>query len=458
MRTFLIACLATTALTACSNGGEQSAETSSDVTQDPVVAPVSTPVPERSLMRYAMVETLIAKTGASAPGQLGDMIDACRSADAFDTATQDDFILINARPNDDQTLLITVGKWTESDAVYRDFTVRPDGSSIAATETGLAIHGDYQSVNAMGYVLDSTGEITFAGPPPVEFPIPIACDIPADAVDALTASFGDAFTYTGPTLEDNYREQISYFEEDTRFEEVLLSCGAETVTDPKLISFGFVDSPTQAYQNHIFATTATTYEDSIELLTMFLPLGGFSVIQGEDRLTLRANGETASGVTQTITPGSGYNESFDFQEMEERTAFACQDPFTAAAVINGVRNWAGQGRKAAKPLRYSVALDHQDFTCALSPAALSQEIAQTAWGMGLEPILDLQNPDLVITATAVAQNADSKTGCEYDALLSGNFLEEDIRPLPARNQNYEVGTEVISQGFIQAGVAFRDID
>lgn len=432
MRRTLSLCLTASILAACSDAALDTAQA-----QEPIID--TTP---------AMLDVILARVTGGTMAPIDGLAQSCQRPNALAAAEQSEHVLINSRLTDDGRLVLHTATWNAEFGVYRTFDIKPGGARVEAGDGALMIRGDYQHVGAMNFMLDPTGEVTFAGPPPIELPVSIACADPVGAINALQAQTGDLYLSATLGLNEHVAEFRTYLETDPRFDEINDACGENT--DSKLIGVGYTDSPSDAYPDQFYATKLDMFSGGAEFLTLFFPRYKISIMQNDGTMRLASDGETASGHSKSISENGPSSENNSFEEVEAGMTFGCDNPARAAAVINGANRWIREGRSEPRPLSFSVDVDNNDLNCSLSAASLTQSLSDTAWTLGLKPTLDFQSPDLRVTAMAVAENADSQTGCEYRATLSADWLAEELDPYPARNQNYEMGTEVVDQGFSQA--------
>ena len=427
-----------------------SGEPVTTVAEAPETETVETETPEATVATPApSLSALLERTTPATGTFLTEVLAACQPEGLLERAEQDSYALIAATQRDDGRINLSVGQWTAEDALQRDFTLLPGKGTVRAVEGALEIVSDYRDSNAYGYMLDASGEVTFAGPPPIEFPHAIACADPDAAITALdTAGLSD-FTAQGQSAEDHFLDYVRRIEPgaDPRLAPALEACGSEG--DAWLLDASFIDQPTMAYQNTISVTIAQRYSDGFGTTTAFIPRDQFGLISGneDDEVRIRA---VAAGFTKDFSDQGPSSETNDFDEAEVDITFTCADRSLATSIFAGVNRWRAEGRSGPRPVSLATEVDNAGLACSLSAANLALDLQRSAWAVGMQPRLDFSAPDLRVVATATRESADSKLGCEYRALITGPTLAEPIDPLPARVQNYENGDEVVGQGFTQA--------
>jgi hypothetical protein len=413
------------------------------------VTPSAETTEKETPAHIASLSALLQRTTPTNGTVLTEVLAACQPARLLDQDKQDSYALIAATQREDGQINLSMGQWTAEDAMQRDFTLTPGKGALRVRDGALAIVAEYADTKAYGYMLDKNGDVTFAGPPPIEFPHALACADPAAAVKALEKAGLSDFVSDGPTADDYFLDYIRSIEpgSDPRFAPALDACGSDG--DAWLLDASFIDQPTMAYQNTIQVTIAQRYSDGFGTTTLFIPPDQFSLIWGEEDNELRIR-SVAAGFTKDFSDQGPSSESNDFEEAEVDITFTCADRWLATSVFGGVNRWRAEGRSGPLPVSFAVDVDNQGLSCNLSAANLALDLQRSAWAVGLQPRLDYSAPDLRVVATAARESADSKLGCEYRALITGPTLSEPIDPLPARAQNYETGTEVVGQGFTQA--------
>ncbi len=401
---------------------------------------------------------MLAKASGSLAQTLDGVLASCGVPARLEAPAQDSFTLVSAADLGEGRVRLSTGLWSEEDAAYRDFVLQAGRGTVRAADGALEIVADYRDTSAYGYALDKAGEIVFAGPPPIEFPHAIPCDDPDGALDALRAAGLSDFISSGMTAEDHFRAYAAQVESDPRFQPVLDSCEANG--DAWLMGAGYVDKPGYAYQGRLYVTVAQRYSDGFGTTTLFIPPDRFDFDRRSDstHVTIRSEGETASGFTNDFSDQGPSSETNDFEDIEASVDFQCEDSRLAKAVFTGFNRWRAQGRSEAMPVGFSVHVDNAGLSCDLSAAALAADLSWTAWRIGAKPRLDFETPDIRVKATAVRASSDSATGCEYEAVVESPGLGDPIRPYPARNQAYEQGTELVYDGFFEALDRLRQAD
>lgn len=424
-------------------------ETFETATPESTVATASTQAPSLS----ALLERTTPATGTV----LTEVLAACQPDGLLERDEQDSYALIAATQRDDGRINLCVGQWTAEDAMQRDFTLLPGKGSVRATDGALEIVTDYRDSNAYGYMLDASGEVTFAGPPPIEFPHAIACADPDAAITALQTGGLSEFISEDLTAEDNFLDYVQSIEPgaDPRFAPALEACGSEG--DAWLLDASFIDQPTMAYQNTTQVTIAQRYSDGFGTTTLFMPPDQLGLMWGSEDNELRIR-SVAAGFTKDFSDQGPSSETNEFDEADVDITFTCADRGLATSIFAGVNRWRAEGRSGPRPVSLATEVDNAGLACSLSAANLALDLQRSAWAVGMQPRLDFTNPDLRVVATATRESADSKLGCEYRALITGPTLPQPIDPLPARVQNYENGDEVVGQGFTQAMEALWEQD
>ncbi|MEP6343638.1 MAG: hypothetical protein ABJ275_10005 [Maricaulaceae bacterium] len=303
-----------------------------------------------------------------------------------------------------------------------------------------------------------------------ETPTSLVIDHPSKTVEEMLKpqnAKGDAARATLAT-------QLAQNETDTRLSPLLNSCKTQPVGYPypyDLISAGYTDTPTEAYPQTLFFQVAARDSSwgGISLETIFYPIKTFNVTMLDERgIEVSSSAEDVSGVTSEINPDGNYGASYDFQEVSVDKKFYCADPEQATTFLQVLQTSLQSdtappnSEPAVEPetlpqIRYSVTFPRSDINlegmCEYMHNDAKDRIKLALIRARLDPILQIAeapNNDLRIVLPEYPNHSDvALNECRFDMDIYANWTPDNLNPIPARNQNYETGYELIDDGMLE---------
>lgn len=287
-------------------------------------------------------------------------------------------------------------------------------------------------------------------------------NIKAPELTAQEALMRTAFTM-GNGAEKAFYESLGWSETDARFAPLLDACGVapdNVRPDYELFSASYSDRETYDPQNafNVFVASQDERGDiyaegySYPIETLDIKAVGQSAIQ------LASTAEDVSGVTRAYDSDGYEHETHGFEELKVDVTFYCANP---AAGARFVKDFAASKLANARPepqeahpIRYSVTFPASDTNaegmCEYMYDEAKERIQTDFISAGFDPILQIAeapNNDVRITLPEFANDHDmAMNDCRFDMNIDAYWTEENLTPLPARNQNYESGYELIHDG------------
>ncbi|MCI5044060.1 MAG: hypothetical protein MRY72_05130, partial [Aquisalinus sp.] len=283
--------------------------------------------------------------------------------------------------------------------------------------------------------------------------------------------FTGAFT-RGNGAEDAFYKQLTYITPDERFVPLLEACGVAPDSEApeyEIFDARYTDHEGYQYDPAFSIRLASQGNDGdIFVEGLSYPLETLDIkVSGLSYIMIKSTAEDVSGASWAFGPDGYAFETHGFAEMNVERKIFCADAVSGAEFISNFADTYSAGH-TTYPLRYSVTFQNNgpengghdtEGMCNYMYDDAKQIIKEELEYYDIQPKLQMPDaPDNDLRLTLIeSENTDpyAKNECKFDIDVDAAWTD-NLNPLPARNQNYETGFELIYQGMIQIAVSFRE--
>ena len=223
-----------------------------------------------------------------------------------------------------------------------------------------------------------------------------------------------------------------------------------------------------------FLIAGQDYDGAIYFEDLFFPLNSIAVDIADEPLAIRihSKNEDTDGFSGGYLANGQQEATYEFNNVAVDKTVFCRNPKQATELLESViasnlgqlEHDGNEDSSNKYPLNYSVSYKtdgtNTEGMCEYMYEELDTIIDKGFRHYGLEPmrqISEAPNNDVRLTITEY-ENTDSnaKNDCRFDLSVSASWTQKNLNPLPAKNQNYETGFELVSQGITEVATSFID--